>query len=211
MNKLDKLAMVEDLSFLLYLFPLLINIIYPLYLWFTLNLLPSDVYLRATNDIIIFLIGALAIMIAIIIEVWMNPKDARIKKIGENIPRMRILAFSLIILSLIFVWVASGYSLNMVEVFDLYLEGRYAILYPLFLLFLSLFLSPSIKHLFKISAIIFEAIPIILMASSPLMLHIFWRWKLSSNIVFSIPLLMFIAGIALFLYSLRVEGKSKLA
>jgi hypothetical protein len=201
--------MVEDLSFLLYLSPLLINIVYPLYLWFTLNLLPSDVYLKVTNNIVVLLVGVLAVVIAIMLEVWINPMEVRIKKIGENIPRMRVLAFLLIILSLIFVWVASGYSLNLIEVFDLYLEGRYAILYPLLLLFLSLFLSPSMKHLFKFPTIVFEVIPIILIASSPLLLYIFWRLKLSSNIVFSIPTLVFVAGIALFLYRLRVEGKSK--
>lgn len=202
--------MVEDSSFLLYLSPLLINIIYPFYLWFTQNFLPIEVYLRVTNDITVFFVGVLAVTIAVAIEVWINPKDMRIEKIEENMTRMRILAFLFIITSLIFVWVASGYSPNLIEVFDIYLEGRYAILYPLFLLFLSLFLSPSIKHLFKFSAILFEVTPTVLMASSPLLLYILWRLKLSSNIVFSIPILMLIAGTALFLYSLRIEGKSRL-
>jgi len=202
--------MIEDLSFLLYLSPLLINGLYALYLWFTPNLLPADVYLRVTNDSIVFLAGVLAIIIALVMEVWMNPKDMKIKKIGENIPRMRILAFLFIILSLIFVWSASGYSFDIFNVLDLYLEGKYAILYPLFLLGFSFALYPSIKHLLKFSVIIFEVIPIILIASSPLLLYILWRLKLSSSIIFSIPILIFIAGIALFLYSLKVEKKSKL-
>ncbi|MCP8307753.1 MAG: hypothetical protein H3Z54_03565 [archaeon] len=207
---MDKLGMIEDISFLLYLSPLLINGLYALYLWFTLNLLPVDVYLKVTNDNIVFLAGVFAILIALVMELWINPKDMRIKKIGENISRMRILAFLFIILSLISVWSASGYSSNIFDIFDLYLEGRYAISYPLFLLFFSFALSPSIKHFLKFSVIIFEVIPIILIASSPLLLYIFWRLKLSSNIVFYIPLLIFIAGIALFFYSLRVEKKSKL-
>ncbi len=201
--------MIEDLSFLLYLSPLLINGLYALYLWFSLNLLPVNVYLKVTNDNIVFLVGVLVIIIALVMEVWMNPKDMRIKKIGENISRMRILAFLFIILSLISVWSASGYSSNIFDVLDLYLEGRYAILYPLLLLGFSFALSPSIKHFFKFSIIIFEVIPIILISSSPLLLYILWRLKFSYNIVFPIPLLIFIAGIALFLYSLRVEKKSK--
>ncbi|MCP8312947.1 MAG: hypothetical protein H3Z53_01035 [archaeon] len=207
---MDKFEMIEDLSFLLYISPFLINGLYALYLWFTSNLLPADVYLKVTNDSIVFLAGVLAIIIALVMEVRMNPKDMKIKKIGENIPRMRILAFLFIILSLISVWSASGYSSNILDVLDLYLEGRYAILYPLLLLFFSFVLSPSIKHFFKFSIIIFEVIPIVLIASSPLLLYIFWRLKLSSSIVFSIPILIFITGIALFFYSLRVEKKSKL-
>ena len=201
--------MIEDLSFLLYLSPLLINGLYALYLWFSLNLLPVNVYLKVTNDNIVFLVGVLVIIIALVMEVWMNPKDMRIKKIGENISRMRILAFLFIILSLISVWSASGYSSNIFDVLDLYLEGRYAILYPLLLLGFSFALSPSIKHFFKFSIIIFEVIPIILISSSPLLLYILWRLKFSYNIAFPIPILIFIAGIALFLYSLRVEKKSK--
>ncbi|MGQ9470006.1 MAG: hypothetical protein ACUVTD_09375, partial [Nitrososphaerales archaeon] len=131
---MDKFEMVEDLSFLLYLSPLLIYIVYPLYLWFTLNLLPSHVYLKVTNDIIVFSASVLAVLIALIIELLVNPKDIRIKKIGENTSRMRILAFLFIILSLISVWSASGYSFNIFNILDLYLEGRYIILYPLFLL-----------------------------------------------------------------------------
>jgi len=205
---LDKFEMIEDISFLLYISPLLINGLYALYLLFTLNLLPVDLYLRVTNDNIVFLAGVSAVIIALVMEVWMNPKDMKIKKIGENISRMRILAFLFIILSLISVWSASGYSSSILDILDLYLEGRYAILYPLFLLGFSFALYPSTKHFLKFSIIIFEIIPIILIASSPLLLYILWRLKLSSSIVFSIPLLVFIAGIALFLYSLRVKKKA---
>ncbi len=205
MNKLDKLEMIEDTTFILYLSPLLINGLYALYLSFAQNLPPSDVYLGVANNIVILLASVLVVLIALVIEIRISPKDTRIKKIEENVSRMRILAFLFIILSLFSVFVTSGNSL------DLYLEGRYAILYPLFLLALSLVLSPSITHFFKFSLIIFEIIPIVLMIASPLLLYILWRMGLSYSIVFSISLLVFIAGVALFLYGSRVEGKSKTA
>ncbi len=209
MNKLDKLEMIEDIIFILYLSPLLINGLYALYLLFALNLPPSDVYLGVANNIIILLASVLVVLIALVIEIRISPKDTRIKKIEENVSRMRILAFLFIILSLVSVFVTSGYSSDMFKTLDLYLEGRYAILYPLFLLALSFVLSPSITHFFKFSLIIFEIIPIVLMTASPLLLYILWRIGLSYSIVFSISLLVFIAGVALFLYGLRVEGKSK--
>ncbi|MGB9659434.1 MAG: hypothetical protein ACPLY9_02775 [Nitrososphaerales archaeon] len=202
---MDKLEMIEDTTFILYLSPLLINGLYALYLSFAQNLPPSDVYLGVANNIVILLASVLVVLIALVIEIRISPKDTRIKKIEENVSRMRILAFLFIILSLFSVFVTSGNSL------DLYLEGRYAILYPLFLLALSLVLSPSITHFFKFSLIIFEIIPIVLMIASPLLLYILWRMGLSYSIVFSISLLVFIAGVALFLYGSRVEGKSKTA
>jgi hypothetical protein len=206
-NKLNKFEIIEDIVFLLYLFPLLINGLYALYLWLASSLPPIDIYLKVTNDGIILLVSVVVIIIALIMDVQMNPKNIRIRKIGENVSRMRILAFLFIILSLFFAFIASNYSSN---TFDLYLKGSYAILYPLILLGLSLTLSPSIKHLLKPSLIIFEMIPIVLMTSSPLLLYIFWRFGLSYNTVFFIPFLVFVAGIALFLYSSRSKERAKL-
>ncbi|MEM3437237.1 MAG: hypothetical protein QXP55_01705 [Nitrososphaerales archaeon] len=207
---MDKFEIIEDIVFLSYLAPLLINSFYALYIWLALNLPLNEIYIKVNNDNIILLASILVIIIAFIIEVWVHPKDIRIKKIRENILRMRILAILFIILSLIFVLIAIIYSSNTFNALDLYLEGRYAILYPLFLLSLSLVLSNPIKHYLKLSLLIFEIIPIVLIISSPLLLYIFWRFKLSYDIVFFIPLLMFIIGIALFLYGSRLKERVKL-
>lgn len=205
---MDKFEIVEDVAFLLYIAPLLINGFYALYLWLTLNLLPNDIYIKVTNDIIILLVSILVIIIALIMEVWIHPKDIRVKKIVESVSRIRILASSFIILSSISVFIISIYSSNAFNALELYLEGRYAILYPLFLLGLSFALSPLIKRFLKLSLVIFEIVPIILMISSPLLLYIFWRFRLPYNIFFSIPLLIFIVGIALFLYGSRFEKRT---
>ncbi|MCP8304799.1 MAG: hypothetical protein H3Z50_04955 [archaeon] len=203
---MDKVGMSEDLSFLLYLSPIFINGAYALYLWISKGItssLPPDVYLAVTESIVIFLAGVLAVCVAVVIDVWVIPRDLRVKKIEENTIRMRNLAFIYFILSLISAWSAVGYSLNPSSIFDIYLKGQYALLYPVFLFGLSFALTPSIKDIFKVPTILFEVIPFALIISSPLLLYILWRSHSSTIVIFSIPLLIFIAGVALFLYSLR--------
>ncbi|MEM3382481.1 MAG: hypothetical protein QXD42_04550 [Nitrososphaerales archaeon] len=209
---MGKFEIVEDVTFLLYITPLLINIFYAFYIWLVLNLPFNEVYIKVNNDNIVLLVSIFVIITALIIEIWMYPKDVRIKKIEENILRMRILAILFIILSLIYVLIVIIYSPIILNFFDLYLEGRYAILYPLFLLSLSLVLSNlnSIKRSLKLPLLIFEIIPIILIVSSPLLVYIFWHFKLSYNIIFSIPFLIFIIGITIFLYRSISEEKLKI-
>ncbi|NWG08774.1 MAG: hypothetical protein HXX80_00405 [Nitrososphaerales archaeon] len=206
---LKKSEMMEDLIFLLYLFPLFLNGLYALYLWFQRGItlsLPSEVYLAVTKDHAIFLMGVLAIVAALIIEVRMSPVESRAVNVGKNVSRMRVLAYFCVVTSLISTWSASGYSLS---ILDIYLEGGYAMLYPAFLLFLSLALSSPIRKFLKLSPILFDLLPIVLIVFSPLSLYMLWRLGLPSSLVFSISLLIFIAGIAILLYGPKLKEKSK--
>ncbi len=209
---MDKVGISEDLSFLLYLSPIVLNGAYALYLWISKGItssLPPDIYLAVSESIVIFLVGVLAVCVAVVIDLWVSPRDLRVKKIEENTLRMRNLAFIYFILSLISAWSAVGYSLNPSNIFDIYLKGQYALLYPVFLFGLSFALSPSIKDNLKVSTILFEVIPLVLIICSPLMFYLLWRLHSSTLAIFSIPLSIFIAGVALFLYSLRKKKRAK--
>jgi len=206
---LKKSEMIEDIVFLLYLFPLFLNGFYALYLWFQKGIslsLPSEVYLAVTKDHVIFLMGVLAIVAALIIEVRTSPVESRAVNVEKNVSRMRILAYFCVVTSLISAWSANGYSFY---ILDIYLEGGYAMLYPAFLLFLSLALSSEIRKFLKLSPILFDLLPILLIIFSPLSLYMLWRLGLPSSLVYPIPLLIFIAGIAILLYGSKLKEKSE--
>ncbi|MCP8322710.1 MAG: hypothetical protein L6N96_00830 [Candidatus Methylarchaceae archaeon HK02M2] len=203
---MDKVEISEDISFLLYLFPIFVYGAYAFYLWISIGItssLPPDVYLAVSESPVIFLVSVLAVCVALVIDVLVSTRDLRVKKIEENTSRMRDFAIIFLILSLISAWSAVGYSLDPSYIFDIYLKGHYSILFPVFLFGLSFTLSPSLKKYFKFNTIIFEVLPFILIIASPLLLYVLWSLNLSAAVVFLIPLSIFIVGIALYLYSFK--------
>jgi len=206
---LNKIEISEDISFLLYILPIVLSGVYALFLWILKGItfyLPSEVYLAVTENFIIFGAGVLAVCLAVVIEVSLNPSDLKMKKIEENTSRMRYLAWVYFMLSLFFAWSATGYSFDLIGTFDIYVKGRYALLYPIFLFGLSFALTPSIKDFIKVPKLIFEVMPFALIITSPLLLYALWRLHLPTLVILSIPLLFFISGVTLFLYSIRKKG-----
>ena len=200
---MEKVGISEDISFFLYILPIAIYGLYSLYLWILAGItsyLPSDVYLAVAENITIFLIGVLAVCLAVVIDVWASASDLRVKRMEENTSRMRNLAFIYLIFSVFFAWSATSYSLDLTSILDIYLKGRYIILYPVFLFGLSFVLTPSIKDAFKVPTLLFEIIPLALIISSPLFLYLLWRLESSTLVIFSIPLLLFIGGLVMFLF-----------
>lgn len=206
---LSKADVVEDVSFLLYSVPFVVSGLYALYLWLPKGLalsLPSDVYLMVTKDPLVFLLGFLAICVAVTVEVWMSASEARGAKVMENAKRMRWLALLCIALSLLSAWSATGYSLNLLNFLGLYLEGRYAILFPALLIGVSFLIQPSFRFPVRGPTLFFEAIPLGLTILSPLLLFYLSRLNFSSNVTFGTPLLTFIIGITLLFYGFRRRG-----
>ena len=133
---LQKAETTENISFILYLVPLISSTIYAISLWTSEGLsstLPETVYLSVTKDPYLFLISFLAICCAVLIEVFGSSKESRLSRIETNSKQIQILAvisFSAAVLS---VWSTIGYSFDISRILQILLAGRYALIFPLML------------------------------------------------------------------------------
>ena len=200
---LQKAETTENISFILYLVPLISSIIYAISLWASEGLsstLPETVYLSVTKDPYLFLIGFLAICCAVLIEVFGSSKESRLSRIETNSKQIQILAvisFSAAVLS---VWSTIGYSFDISRTLQILLAGRYALIFPLMLFILAFLLNTSLKfNLLSFNNLMKNA-SFILMIASPLIFYGLWRIHVPWEGIISITLITLIIGVALILY-----------
>ena len=200
---LQKAETTENISFILYLVPLISSTIYAISLWASEGLsstLPETVYLSVTKDPYLFLIGFLAICCAVLIEVFGSSKESRLSRIETNSKQIQILAvisFSAAVLS---VWSTIGYSFDISRTLQILLAGRYALIFPLMLFILAFLLNTSLKfNLLSFNNLMKNA-SFILMIASPLIFYGLWRIHVPWEGIISITLIILIIGVALILY-----------
>ncbi len=200
---LQKAETTENISFILYLVPLISSTIYAISLWTSEGLsstLPETVYLSVTKDPYLFLVGFLAICCAVLIEVFGSSKESRLSRIETNSKQIQILAvisFSAAVLS---VWSTIGYSFDISRTLQILLAGRYALIFPLMLFILAFLLNTSLKfNLLSFNNLMKNA-SFILMIASPLIFYGLWRIHVPWEGIISITLIILIIGVALILY-----------
>ena len=200
---LQKAETTENISFSLYLVPLISSTIYAISLWTSEGLsstLPETVYLSVTKDPYLFLISFLAICCAVLIEVFGSSKESRLSRIETNSKQIQILAvisFSAAVLS---VWSTIGYSFDISRTLQILLAGRYALIFPLMLFILAFLLNTSLKfNLLSFNNLMKNA-SFILMIASPLIFYGLWRIHVPWEGIISITLIILIIGVALILY-----------
>ena len=200
---LQKAETTENISFILYLVPLISSTIYAISLWASEGLsltLPETVYLSVTKDPYLFLVGFLAICCAVLIEVFGSSKESRLSRIETNSKQIQILAvisFSAAVLS---VWSTIGYSFDISRTLQILLAGRYALIFPLMLFILAFLLNTSLKfNLLSFNNLMKNA-SFILMIASPLIFYGLWRIHVPWEGIISITLITLIIGVALILY-----------
>ena len=200
---LQKAETTENISFILYLVPLISSTIYAISLWTSEGLsstLPETVYLSVTKDPYLFLISFLAICCAVLIEVFGSSKESRLSRIETNSKQIQILAvisFSAAVLS---VWSTIGYSFDISRTLQILLAGRYALIFPLMLFILAFLLNTSLKfNLLSFNNLMKNA-SFILMIASPLLFYGLWRIHVPWEGIISITLITLIIGVALILY-----------
>ena len=200
---LQKAETTENISFILYLVPLISSTIYAISLWTSEGLsstLPETVYLSVTKDPYLFLISFLAICCAVLIEVFGSSKESRLSRIETNSKQIQILAvisFSAAVLS---VWSTIGYSFDISRTLQILLAGRYALIFPLMLFILAFLLNTSLKfNLLSFNNLMKNA-SFILMIASPLLFYGLWRIHVPWEGIISITLIILIIGVALILY-----------
>jgi hypothetical protein len=200
---LQRAETTENISFILYLVPLISSTIYAISLWTSEGLsstLPETVYLSVTKDPYLFLISFLAICCAVLIEVFGSSKESRLSRIETNSKQIQILAvisFSAAVLS---VWSTIGYSFDISRTLQILLAGRYALIFPLMLFILAFLLNTSLKfNLLSFNNLMKNA-SFILMIASPLIFYGLWRIHVPWEGIISITLIILIIGVALILY-----------
>ena len=205
---MNRYEIYEDLSFILYIFPIIINGLYGVYLWMvqgTIFSITVDIYLTITQNIYIFLAGVLAIFIATFIDVWIKIRESKVQSFQYITSKIRNFGLLCFVLSLLSAWSATGFTFNPVNVFDVFVKGQYALLYPILLFSLSFLLTPSIKGIFKRSTIVYEFLPLILILLSPILMYVLWRSGSSVISIFLVSFSSFIAGIAILIYHFKKE------
>lgn len=129
----------DDLTALLYLVPFAASGVYGIYLWIRSGvsaLLPSSVYLSVTRDPTLFILGTMAVLLAVVLEVtWTDPPNrvGKIASVGNTLQ-------SIALASLILAFIADLYANGFVDISGAatdFIVGRYALVFPAMLVLLS--------------------------------------------------------------------------
>ncbi|MDG7010936.1 MAG: hypothetical protein JRN57_02330 [Nitrososphaerota archaeon] len=128
-----------DVSAILYLVPFAVSGVYGLYLWVQAGLsstLPSSVYLTVTRDPYVFMVGSLAVMLAIVLELSGTPQSQRRARLAPLGNTLQSLAIASLVLTLIAALYANGF-LGLGGAVDDFMVGRYGLIFPAVLVLLS--------------------------------------------------------------------------
>jgi hypothetical protein len=162
----------EDVSFLLYLVPLVAGIVYGAYEWAILPHsydMPGLAYLIVSKSPYLFLISVIAVGVALLFEVRGTPVLERSRIIQSNSTRMQILAISVLVLSYLAAVSVAGYSFgNGAAVF---IAGRYPLIFAFGLIIWSFFLNPrQLIGNARMSSFV-ELVGLLLVGSSPVIVY----------------------------------------
>lgn len=137
----------EDLSTLLYIVPFIASGVYGLILWAESGLsftLPTSVYLSVTRDPIIFIIGSLAVMLGLIIEMDGTEPSARPAKLVSLGSTLQNIAVASLVLVLICALYANGFT-DLGGTATDFIVGRYGLVFPAMLVLLSYFMTAQFR------------------------------------------------------------------
>jgi len=135
-----------DIALLLYAAPFIINFVYALYLWSRAGLssiLPQFVYLEVSQSPYIFLAGFAAVALAVVLDFDAEAPDARKGSLFKLSGRLQGIAALSIVLSLIAAWYAASFDPS--TMITNVLNGRYPLVFPAVLVFLSFLILPSFR------------------------------------------------------------------
>ncbi len=137
----------EDISALLYLAPFVASGVYGLVLWVQEGIsaiLPSSVYLTVTRDPILFMLGTLAVLLGVMVEVNGTDQAARRSRLASIGSTLQSMAAASLILVLLSAWYANGFTDLGGAAAD-FIVGRYGIVFPAMLVLLSYLISAQFR------------------------------------------------------------------
>jgi hypothetical protein len=189
-------ARSEDYSTILYLVPFVAAVVYGLALWVQTGvslLLPSSVYLTVTRDPYLFMLGSLAVMLGIVVEVNGTDQQARQARLASLRNTMQSMAMAALILVLFFAWYANGFT-DLSGMASDFIVGRYGLVFPAILVLLSYLISARIRLASLLNRKGFALIAIVLV---PVPLYELGKRSVLAGLV--VALLLLVGGLVLYL------------
>jgi len=203
-----KTDIIEDITFFLYLAPILISGIYGLATLLAGGLFyaPSEIFLLITRDSNIFIAGVLTVCIAVLLEIKFlggEEKQSRDVRIARNV---MLLAFFCFISALILAWGFAGFDLSLAS--NLILTGRYSLIYPTFLIVLSVLLRLRVVQGFT-SRTLIDGGTLLLPIVSIFILYGLWRVGAEWYIVLGAPLFLILVSVAFRIRRIKPENSGQ--
>lgn len=189
-------ARSEDYSTILYLVPFAAAVVYGLVLWVQTGVsltLPTSVFLTVTRDPYLFMLGSLAVMLGIVLEVNGTDLPARPAKLASVGSMLQSLAVAALVLVLFFAWYANGFT-DLAGMANDFIVGRYGLVFPAVLILLSYLISANIR---LASFFTRKALALIAILVVPLPLYELGKRNALAGLVVALVLLF--GGVALYL------------
>jgi hypothetical protein len=136
----------EDLPFLLFLVPFAVSAIYAIFLWVQTGVsatLPQTVFLQVTESPYVFLIGFVAVIVGVIMDVVYAEPALRRAKLVQESTALQIIAITALVLGILSAWYAAGFDLGVAA--TNILTGRYVIIFPALLIAFSFLMLPAVN------------------------------------------------------------------
>ena len=193
-------ARYEDLTTLLYMFPFVAAVGYAILLWAETGasaFLPASAYLTVTRDPTLFILGSLAVLLGLMIEVNGTDPSARPAKLASLGGTLQSIAVASLAIVLLSVWYANGFT-DLGGAGTDFLLGRYGLVFPAVMVLLSYLLTAR----FRLGALANQkAIALIALLLVPVTVREIGKRELAVGMLVS--LLRIVAGLYLFLFPIK--------
>ena len=142
---MNSLQEKQDLPFLLFLVPFAASGIYAIFLWVTTGIsatLPSSVFLQVTENPYIFLVGFLAVIAGVTLDVLQEEPAKRRAALLHESSTLQKLALVTLVLGAVCALYAGKFDVGTAAGYIA--EGRYAIVFPALLVLFSFLFLPTL-------------------------------------------------------------------
>jgi hypothetical protein len=181
MKKTRELA--EDVSLILYVIPFILSGVASLIFWQdyqgSLGFPPHQVYLLVTKNPVLFIGGLASICLAALIEAWGKSEET----LNSISAKLRIVSYISLFFAFLFA-LTSNPNPSLSSAIANLLEGKFALLFPLFLILLSYLLLPL--NLSPVKENYMQIITLLLLFLSPLSLYALWSLRFAWPITIGI-------------------------
>ncbi len=145
---MNRNAIIEDVSFLLFFVPLIATGVYAIILWVGQGvsaILPVSVFLNVTRNPTLFLFGSFSVMLGTILEVSSEQGEKRAETVISVSRRLQRLAEASLILAILMSWYANSFTFDLGAVGADLLIGRFNLVFPALLFLLSFLIATPIS------------------------------------------------------------------
>ena len=196
-------ASVGDITALLYLVPFAASAVYAIVLWAESGLsatLPSTVYLTVTRDPYLFIVGSLAVLLGVLVEIRSTEPDRRWAKLLSLSNTVQTIAVASLVLVLICAVYANGGDLGGAA--SDFIVGRYGLVFPAMLFLMSYLMRVQFQWSAMLSMKFLGVVSMVLVPGALYLLG-----KLKTPAAIPVALVFLVIGLFLFLWPERKTSK----